>query len=187
LSHEDDPSVAALYTPSMKDELATLEECKARLVESTRDTVEQPPMLHPGLAEVYQRKVETLTEALNEAELRAEAAEILRSTIQAIRLVPEEGELTIELFGELAGILALGKEKSPRPFGPGARQLTLVAGARYDLNRTIVIYRPRCNPRASLVSFMCQVNQISTPRHAPAHCLWRPAVGPGARVHGRPG
>jgi hypothetical protein len=39
-------------------------------------------MLHPGLADVYRRKVEKLTEALNKEELRAEAAEMLRSTIQ---------------------------------------------------------------------------------------------------------
>jgi hypothetical protein len=36
-----------------------------RLVDLTRDQVEEPPMLHPGLAEVYRRKVEKLTEALN--------------------------------------------------------------------------------------------------------------------------
>jgi len=109
--------------------MAALEERKARLVELTRNQTEEPPMLHLGLAEVYRRKVEKLTEALNKEELRSEAAEILRSTIQTIRLVPENGELTIELVGELAGILALGQEKSLRPFGPGARQMTLVAGA----------------------------------------------------------
>ena len=85
-------------------------------------------MLHPGPAEVYRRKVEKLTEALNKDELRSEAAEILRSTIQAIRLVPEDGELMIELVGTLS----LGQEKSPRPFGPGAGQLTLVAGAGFE-------------------------------------------------------
>ena len=121
---------AGLFAPTMKDELAALEERKARLAESTRDQAEEPPMLHPGLAEVYRRKVEKLTQALNKEELRAEAAETLRSIIQAIRLVPEGGELAIELVGELAGILALTNEKSPRLYGPGARQLTLVAGAR---------------------------------------------------------
>ena len=60
-------------------------------------------MLHPGLADVYRRKIENLTEALNKEELRAEAAELLRSTILTIRLVPEDGELAIELVGELAG------------------------------------------------------------------------------------
>ncbi len=75
-----------------------------------------------GKPSFYRRKIEKLTEALNKEELRAEAAEILRSTIQTIRLVPKDGELTIELVGELAGILALRQEKGPRPFfGPGAR------------------------------------------------------------------
>ena len=121
---------AGMFAPAMKDEMAALEERRAQLGELTRDQVEEPPMLHPGLAEVYRRKVEKLTQALNKEELRAEAAETLRSMIQAIRLVPEDGELAIELVGELAGILALNNEKSPRPFGSGAGQVTLVAGAR---------------------------------------------------------
>ena len=123
---------AGLFAPAMKDEMTALEERKARLAESTRDQVEEPPMLHPGLAEVYRRKVEKLTQALNKDELRSEAAETLRSMIQAIRLVPENGELAIELVGELAGILALTNEKSPRLCGPGARQVTLVAGAGFE-------------------------------------------------------
>jgi site-specific DNA recombinase len=123
---------AGLFAPSMKDELAALEERKARLAESTRDQGEEPPILHPGLAEVYRRKVEKLTHALNKERLRAEAAETLRSMIQAIRLIPEDAGLAIELVGELAGILALTNEKSPRPYGPGARQLTLVAGAGFE-------------------------------------------------------
>ena len=94
---------AGLFAPAMRDELAALEERRARLVKSTRDQVEEPPMLHPGLADVYRRKVEKLTQALNKEELRAEAAETLRSLIQAIRLVPEDGELAIELVGEIAG------------------------------------------------------------------------------------
>ena len=125
-----------------------LEERKARLAEATRDQAEEPPILHPGLAEVYRRKVEKLTHALNKEGLRAEAAETLRSMIQAIRLVPEDAGLAIELVGELAGILALTNEKSPRLYGPGARQLTLVAGARYqrylpDLKCRVQMLKPR--------------------------------------------
>ena len=52
--------------------------------------------------------------------------------IEAIRLVPENGALAIELAGELAGILALTDEKTPRPFGPRGRQVTLVAGAGFE-------------------------------------------------------
>jgi hypothetical protein len=47
------------------DELVALEDRKVRLVDLTRDQVEEPPMLHPGLAEVYRRKVEKLTEAMS--------------------------------------------------------------------------------------------------------------------------
>jgi site-specific DNA recombinase len=123
---------AGLFAPAMKDEMAALEERRARLFESTRDQLEEPPLLHPGLAEIYRRKVETLSQALNKDELRSEAAEMLRSMIQAIRLVPEDGELMIELVGELAGILALTNEKTPRPLGPRGRQATLVAGAGFE-------------------------------------------------------
>jgi site-specific DNA recombinase len=72
---------AGLFAPAMKDEMAALEERRARLVESTRDQTEEPPLLHPGPADVYRRKVEKLTRALNKEELRAEAAETLRSMI----------------------------------------------------------------------------------------------------------
>ena len=52
--------------------------------------------------------------------------------IEAIRLVPENGALAIELAGELAGILGFTDEKTPRPFGPRGRQVTLVAGAGFE-------------------------------------------------------
>lgn len=64
---------AGLFAPVMKDEMAALEERRARLIELTRDQLEEPPLLHPGLAEIYRRKVETLTQALNKDELRSEA------------------------------------------------------------------------------------------------------------------
>ena len=48
-----------------------------------------------------------------------------------VRLVPEVGELKIEIYGELAALLSLGQEhenKHPRADAPGV-QVTLVAGA----------------------------------------------------------
>jgi site-specific DNA recombinase len=110
---------AGLFAPAMKDEMAALAERRRRLFESSRDQLEEPPLLDPGLAEIYRRKVETLTQALNRDELRSEAAEMLRSMIQAIRLVPEKGDLMIELVGELAGILALTNEPPPGLWGRG--------------------------------------------------------------------
>jgi site-specific DNA recombinase len=123
---------AGMFAPAMKDELVALETRKAQLVELAHDRAEEPFLLHPGLADVYRKKVEKLTEALNKEELRPEATEALRSMIQEIRLIPRDGELEIELVGEIAGILAMGQEKRPRPGGSGARQVTLVAGAGFE-------------------------------------------------------
>jgi hypothetical protein len=96
--------------------------------------------------------------------------------IQTIRLIPEDGALAIELVGDLAGILALTDEKNPRAGSSGVRQLTLVAGACYDLNRTIVLYRPRpqgfaaesTKPPAAVhgsASMACQGDSSGTAAH----------------------
>ena len=62
----------------------------------------------------------------------------IRGLIEAVRLVPEEGELRIEIYGELAALISLGqKRKSKHPGGdPSGVQITLVAGARSHLYRT---------------------------------------------------
>ena len=122
---------AGLFAPSMKEELTALEARKATLVAETAEAKEEMPRLHPGLAEVYRKKVADLTQALNDDALRTEATEVLRSLISEIRLIPQDGALMIELVGALAGILALGKKERPRPFGSGA-QITLVAGAGFN-------------------------------------------------------
>jgi hypothetical protein len=46
------------------------------------------PDVHPNVAELYRRKVERLTEALNDPEDRAEAASALRGVIEKIVLTP---------------------------------------------------------------------------------------------------
>ena len=77
-----------------------------------------------------------LQDELNRPELRAEAAEAIRSLIEEIRLVPQNDRLEIELAGDLAGILALAAgKKKPVPEGDGL-QATLVAGTRNQLCRT---------------------------------------------------
>ncbi len=120
------------YVPAMKAEMAGLETRRAELAAALAETPEDPPALHPGLAEVYRRKVAELTAALNEEGLRMEAAEALRTLVEAIRLTPQDGRLDIELVGALAGILALGNAKSPREVISGARSVTLVAGAGFE-------------------------------------------------------
>jgi hypothetical protein len=68
-----------------------------------------------------------LAEALNDEPTRLEASQCIRELIEEIRLVPEEGRLRIELFGELASLINLANG-NPRSKGTGV-QVTLVAGA----------------------------------------------------------
>jgi hypothetical protein len=62
----------------------------------------------------------------------------IRELIEEIRLVPEDGKLRAELYGELAALINLANEH-PRSKGTGV-QITLVAGARSHLYRTRVHY-----------------------------------------------
>ena len=75
-----------------------------------------------------------LTEALNDDHTRLEAAECIRDLIEEVRLVPENGKLRIELYGELAALINLANEH-PRSKETGV-QVTLVAGTRNHLYRT---------------------------------------------------
>ena len=59
-------------------------------------------------------------------EFAIDTAERIRELINEIRLVPEKGKLSIQLFGELAALLNLANER-PRSGGTGA-QVTLVEG-----------------------------------------------------------
>jgi hypothetical protein len=91
------------------------------------------PRLHPNLAELYRQKVMNLAEALNDQHTRLEAAECIRELIEEVRLVPENGKLRVELYGELAALISLANEH-PRSKGTGV-QVTLVAGTRSHRDR----------------------------------------------------
>ncbi len=119
---------------SIKDEMIALEARKQDLTARLQAAPEEKPLIHPGLAKLYRRKVADLTEALNSDETRTEAAELIRSLIEAIVLVPEDGALKVDLKGALAGILQLcADDKNPSRFSPeGLLQLKLVAGAGFE-------------------------------------------------------
>jgi site-specific DNA recombinase len=121
----------------MKDELLALEARKVELAVVVKQAPGPAPRLHPRLADIYRDKVERLRDSLNAESTRAEAAEALRGLIEEIRLVPEEGQLQIELAGDLAGILALAAgSRKPVTADRDGLQVTLVAGTRNHLYRT---------------------------------------------------
>jgi hypothetical protein len=71
-----------------------------------------------------------------------ESNEAIRQLIETIRLVPFNGRLKIELFGELAALLNLGmalKNEHPLDNSKGV-QVTVVAGAGFTQNPAINVW-----------------------------------------------
>ena len=95
--HSFGGEVEALNTPTIR-----------RLTPSCRH---QLPRI--ALAELYRRKVESLHEALNAKDTKAEATEILRGLIEAINVRPTEHGLEIELVGNIVNMLKLPGKGGP--------------------------------------------------------------------------
>jgi site-specific DNA recombinase len=76
------------------------------------------------------QRVAALNEALQDEGSKAEAFEVLRSLIDRVTLGPEDGQLAIELRGDLAAMLTFAANKK-RPAHERVdleAQLSLVAG-----------------------------------------------------------
>ena len=75
----------------------------------------------------------TLAQALERPGTRTEATEALRGLIDAIVMTPTEGELRIELKGNLAAMLGatVQSKRSPET-GDLLLQVSLVAGAGFE-------------------------------------------------------
>ena len=115
----------------MKANAARREELKAKVAAAD----EPPPLLHPGMADLYRQKVTALAEALEHPETRTEASEALRGLIDAVVLTPNQGELRIELKGNLAAMLGATVQTKRSPESDDlSLQVSLVAGARNHLN-----------------------------------------------------
>jgi site-specific DNA recombinase len=122
-----------LRTPSMKAELLALEARKEEISTEIKQVPAPLPRLHPKLAELYQQRVERMHEELNRPELRAEAAQALRALIKEVRLIPEDGRLSIELVGDLAALLNLALDsRKPVTRDRDGLQATLVAGVGFE-------------------------------------------------------
>ena len=92
------------------------------------------PLIHPNLAEIYRAKVADLSPLLVDPQHKAEAFDIIRGLIDEVRLVRENGELRIDLRGELAGILSLcdSRKKPASSYEERAQQIKMVAGVGFE-------------------------------------------------------
>tara|TARA_E500000318_G_scaffold39421_1_gene37996 strand:- start:157 stop:756 length:600 start_codon:yes stop_codon:yes gene_type:complete len=123
----------------LKDKAEKLEARKADLTELLDNADEPPPLLHPNMAQMYQDRIARLCENLQSEEDRGAAVDVLRSLIDGITLVPENGELSIVLRGDLGAILRFAAGKQNPDFLSEAEALdnllsqkSLVAGAGFE-------------------------------------------------------
>jgi hypothetical protein len=66
------------------------------------------------MADLYRSKVEELASVLQREDTRLEASEMLRGLIDSIVLIPDEGQLRIELRGNLAAMLTAAQQTKGR-------------------------------------------------------------------------
>ena len=115
----------------VKDELIAIGDRKEVLTKQLETANQPAPLLHPSMADLYRTKVEDLAAALQREDARTEASETLRGLIESIVLMPERGQLRIELRGNLAAMLTAAQKTRRSPeTGDLLVPVQLVAGAR---------------------------------------------------------
>jgi site-specific DNA recombinase len=117
----------------LKDRMADLQNRKDALLKQLEVADERPPLLHPRMADLYRSKVEELASALQREDTGLEASEMLRGLIDSIVLIPDEGQLRIELRGNLAAMLAAAQQTKRSPeSGDLIVPVQLVAGGGFE-------------------------------------------------------
>ncbi len=104
---------------AVKEKMGRLEARKDQLTDQLARAEKPPPLLHPSLAQSTGSGSPRLSQALGGSDTRDEAAEVVRSLVSAIELVPEGGRLAVVLRGDLAAMLVFAAHKKK----PGAPSL----------------------------------------------------------------
>ena len=101
------------------------------------------------MADLYRQKVTALAEALEHPEIPTEASEALRGLIDAIVLTPDQGELQIELKGNLAAMLGAAPNATRSPETCNLTlQVVMVAGPGFE-TATFAVLTERCRAHRS--------------------------------------
>ena len=119
---------------ALKNEMQSLQDRQKKIEEDLSVAPPPAPRLHPNLATIYKEKIANLVLALNNPNTLIEANTAIRQLIERVQLIPVNGELKIELYGELAALLKLGtepKDEHPQAESEGV-QITLVAGVGFE-------------------------------------------------------
>ncbi|WP_310531409.1 recombinase family protein [Novosphingobium sp.] len=118
----------------LNEKMLMLEKRQKELKKFLETAKEPEPLLHPEMATFYRERVRELYAALKSEpkQPQTEVTEVLRSLISQVILTPQDGELQIDVRGELAGILNLSlKRKKPAEVA-GNSQVSMVAGVGFE-------------------------------------------------------
>jgi len=98
----------------VKDEMIAIADRRTELGRLLSQSEEEPVLLHPRMADHYQREITNLITALGREDHRHEAMEHVRGLIEKVVLSPNEtdDELVVDLYGDLAGILAVAESEA---------------------------------------------------------------------------
>src|SRR3546814_18952946 len=70
-----------MYQPAMKARMAELERERAEIAARLAEAPQSLPDVHPGIAELYKRKVARLTATLKDQDTRLDASSDIRSLV----------------------------------------------------------------------------------------------------------
>ncbi len=98
----------------LKDDLLAVTERLEKLSIRLKAKPTSEPLLHPAMAQRYRKSINDLTHLLNQENVRSEAHIHLRGLIEKITLTPhpDSEELSIDLYGSLAGILKIASQEN---------------------------------------------------------------------------
>ena len=98
----------------LKDEAVELERRKSELTAILSTSEEAPVLIHPKMGQRYNEQIRNLVASLHDTAHREKSALILRKLIDKIVLTPNEDRsaLTLDLIGDLAGILLMSSKKA---------------------------------------------------------------------------
>ncbi len=125
----------------VKGRLDSLKEHQDELENIIANHTPEPVVLHPAMAQHYQKNISNLIEALAKPEFKAQASDAIRKLIERITLTPStEGNnkpYIIEVQGVLADILNLAldsdtQEKRPLSESDLNPSIALVAGVGFE-------------------------------------------------------
>ena len=131
------------YTRALTDRLRKLEAEQDVLTERLASAPVDIPVIHPNVAGLYRRKVERLSEALQNPQERDEAAAAIRDLIERITLSPgpKRGQIDATLHGDLGTILewtASQDRKNKTDTPSSGVSVSVVAGAGNHRDRHLL-------------------------------------------------